>query len=385
MKRRVGQAAAAMVILALGLAVGCGNFFVYPGSLTGSSSSTGDYVYVANASTETLAGFSVSSGTLTATTSSPYSLGFIPNAVAVNPANTIVFVAGISGISGFINSYSIGSGGALSLLVSNNVGVADEVSIDISPDGQWLLGLDANGPAASEAIVDKYQINSSTGQLTLGTGAVYAFPTGSPTIVPLALRFAPNGDYVFAAVGTAGDLVFPFTTSNGTLSTPLQLSLGTGTSDNALAVNASSTYLYIARSGTLGGLAVYTIGGGGALSEVTGSPFTAGSHPLSVVLNKAGTDVYVANQLDGTISEYSIISSSGTVAALSPATITAPSAPWALAVDNSGDYLFSISNAGSPDLALFSYDSTTAGKLDLAADGTTGTDPTQPVAIATTH
>jgi len=384
MKRRVGQAAAAMVILALGLAVGCGNFFVYPGSLTGSSSSTGDYVYVANASTETLAGFSVSSATLTATTSSPYSLGFIPNAVAVNPANTIVFVAGISGLSGFINAYSIGSGGALSLLVSNNVGVADEVSIDISPDGQWLLGLDANGPAAGEAIVDKYQINSSTGQLTLGTGAVYAFPTGSPTIVPLALRFAPNGDYVFAAVGTAGDLVFPFTTSNGTLSTPLQLTLGTGTSDNALAVNASSTYLYIARSGTLGGLAVYMIGGGGALSEVTGSPLAAGSHPFSVVLNKAGTDVYVANQLDGTISEYSI-ASSGAVAALSPATITAPSVPWALAVDNSGDYLFSISNAGGPDLSVFSYDSTTAGKLDLAAEGTTGTDPTQPVAIAATH
>lgn len=388
MRRWAGRVFAAAAVSALGLTMGCGNFFVYPGSTGSGTSSTGDYVFVANGTTDSLAAYSVGTGTLTAVTGTPVALGFIPTAVAVNPANTIVFVAGSNGLYGFINSYSIGTGGVLTLLASNNLGSAAEVAIDVSPDGNWLLGLDANGPLINEAIVDEYQINASNGQLTLepNAGGTYTY-TGSsiPTIKPLALKFAPNGEYVFAAVGTAGDLVFPFNTSNGAFSSALSLSLGnSNSSDNALAVSSGSNYLYIARSGTSGQLAIYTIGSGGALNEVTGSPLAAGGQPFSVVVNKAGTDVYVANQLDSTISGYSV-SSSGSVAILSPATDSLTSEPRALAVDNSGDYLFAISNAGSPDLAMYSYDSTTAGKLDFSTSTATGTDPTGPIAIATTH
>jgi 6-phosphogluconolactonase len=390
MKRWAEQGTAALGITALFLATGCNGFFVYPGSVAGggTGSSTADYVYVANSTTQTVAGFAVTANTLTAATGSPYTLGFVPTAVAVNPANTILFVAGSSGLYGFINAYSIGSGGVLTLLTSNNVGSSAEVSIDVSPDGNWLLGLDANGPLVNEAVVDDYQINTSTGQLSAepNAGGVYTY-TGSsiPTIVPRQIKFAPNGQYVFAAMGTAGDVVFPFSTSSGTFSQPLLLPpSSSGTSDNALAVSSGSGYLYIARSGTQGGLAVYTIGSGGALNEVAGSPLTAGNQPISVAVNQAGTAVYVANQLDSTISGYSI-SSTGAVAALSSATYSTPSEARALAMDNSGSYVLSISNNGSPDLAMFSYDSATTGKLDLSTSTATGTDPTGPVAIAATH
>jgi 6-phosphogluconolactonase (cycloisomerase 2 family) len=346
-------------------------------------------VYVANATTGTLAAFEVGTGTLTPVSGSPYVLDFVPTAVAVNPANSIVFVAGSNGTYGYVNSYSIGTGGVLTLLMSNNTGAAGEVSIDISPDGDWLVGLDSNGPSVSEVIVDEYAINSSTGQLTLqtNTGGVYTY-TGSqiPTIVPRAIKFAANEEEVLVAAGTAGDLVFPF--SGGTFSAPQVLNLGTAstTSDNAIAVSSGSSYLYIARSGTNGGLAVYTIGSGGVLSEISGSPLAAGDQPFSVVLNKAGTDAYVANQLDSTISGYSV-ASNGAVAVLSPATYTTPSAPRALAVDNSGDYLFAIANGGSPDLSMYSYDATTLGKLDFVTSTATGTGTSGEgaVAIAATH
>ena len=190
---------------------------------------------------------------------------------------------------------------------------------------------------------------------------------------------------MFVAVGTAGDLVYTFNTSNGTLTNPLQLLLGSATtSDNALAVNAAGTYLYIARSGSNGGLAVYTIGAGGALNEVS-SPLAAGNQPFSVVVNKAGTDVYVADQVGVAVYEYSIASTTGAVAALNPVSVATVSAPRALAVDNSGNYLLTASNAGSPDLAMYSFDSTNAGKLDFSTSTATGTDPTGPVAIAATH
>jgi 6-phosphogluconolactonase (cycloisomerase 2 family) len=376
--------------------MGCGNFFVYPGSTgSGSGSGTGsssDFVYVANATTQSLAGFAVGTGTLTAVTGSPYSLSFVPTAVAVNAANTLVFVAGTNGANGFINVYSIASSGALSLLLSNNVGSAGEVSIDVSPDGNWLVGLDSNGPTANQAIVDEYQINSS-GQLTLQTGASYTFPSGTPTISPKAIKFSPsNGQYVFAALGVAGDLVFNFNTSNGVFGSNLAtLSPGLTTlSDNALAVNSTGTVLYIARSNSqsAGAIEAYSIGSGG--TPIFVAQAATGVQPYAVALNKAGTDIYVANRTDntnGTISGFSVASSNGAPAALSTATFSSGLGkfPVALAADNSGDYLLTVANGGSPDLTMYSYDGTTAGLLDFSASMNSGVDPAGSVAIAATH
>jgi 6-phosphogluconolactonase (cycloisomerase 2 family) len=333
-------------------------------------------VYIANATTDSVAGFSVGTGTLTAVTSSPYALSFTPTAVAVNPANTILFVAGNS----LIYAFAIESGGALSVLNNGSaVGISDVVSMDISPDGQWLLALDGNG-----VTIDEFLINSTTGKLSQVTGASYSI--SGATVLPRSIKVAPNGELVFVALGTAGDLVYTFNTSNGALASSQQLSLGsTTTSDNALAVNPASTYLYIARSGTGGGLAAYSIGTNGALVSLSGSPFAAGTQPYSVVVNKAGTDVYVANRGDSTISGYSISSTTGTLTALGGSPYTSGSAVTGLAADNSGDYLLAAANGGSPDLTMYSFDSTTAGKLDLSTTTTTGTDPTGAVALAATH
>ena len=386
MNRWAKQGVAALGIWALMLTMGCGTFFVYPGNLPGGGTgSTGDYVYVANATTSTLAGFSVGTGKLTAVNASPYALGFVPTAVAVNPANTIVFVAGTNGLFGFINAYSIGSGGALSLLTSNNVGSAEELAIDVSPDGQWLVGIDATGPLLGEVLVDEYQITASTGQLTLGTGGSYSFPSGTATITPSGIKFAPNGNYVFVAVGQAGDVEFTFNTSTGTLANNQRITLGTGVSDNALTVSPNSSYLYIARSGTGGGVAVYTIGSGGVMTPLNGgTPFAAGSQPFSVVVNSAGTDVYVANQIDSTISGYSV-ASNGTLTALSGSPYTSGSQVDALAVDNSKSYLLAAARNGSADLTMYSFDSSVAGKLDFSTSAQSGNDPAGAVAIATTH
>jgi 6-phosphogluconolactonase len=394
MKRLAEQGIAALGVFALFLATGCNGFFVYPGSVAGggTGSSTSDYVFVANATTETLAVFTVGTGTLTAVSGSPFALGFVPEAVVVNPANTIVYVSGGNGVSNVINAYSIGSGGVLSLLTSNTIGLSSEVSIAISPDGQWLMGLNSLGATESESIVDEYQIVNSSGTLQLesNAGGVYSYSNNFnpvPVLRAWSIKFAPNGAEVFAAMGTGGDVVFPFTTANGTFSTPLLLPpISTTTSDQALAVSSGSTYLYIARNGSQGGLAVYAIGSGGGLSPISGSPFAAGSQPISVALNQGSTDAYIANQGDSTISGYGV-ASNGAVSILSPATISTYAAPSALAVDNSGNYLLAISTTadGSYDLSMYSYDSTTAGKLDFVTSSTTGVDPTGPVAIATTH
>ena len=381
MRRWAGRAAAAIGIWALCFTAGCGTFFVYTGTLNGGGTTTpgtGDYVYVANATTQTLAGFSVGTGTLTAVSGSPYSLGFVPTALAVNPTNTLLFVGG----NNAIYAYAIDSGsGALSALNSGSaVGLASAASMDVSPNGQWLAVLDKNN-----ITVDEFQItNTSTGALAEVATPNYPVLPGA-TVVAQVVKFAPNGNTLFAALGTAGYVAYAFNSATGALSNPVTPQTWTlTTSAQSLAITPDSLYLYLATSGASGGsLTAYSIVSGGLAT--LGSPVAAGSQPVSVVLNKAGTDVYVANQQSSNISGYSINASNGTLMALNPATNSATSPPLALAVDNSGTYLLAIANGGNPDLAMYSYDSTTTGKLDFSTSAKTGNDPTGPIAVAATH
>jgi 6-phosphogluconolactonase (cycloisomerase 2 family) len=299
----------------------------------------------------------------------------MPTALAVTPSDTFLYV----GTASVIYGYSIGTGGVLTTLNNGSgVAIANVAAMDISPDGNWLLALDGNG-----ITIDQFQINTTTGALGTGAGASYAI--SGATVVPRALKFAPNGDYVFLALGTAGDLVYQFNTTTGLLTSSQTLAtVSTTTTDNALAVSPNSSYLYIARSGTSGGLAAYSIGTNGVLTAVTGSPFAAGTQPYSVVVNNSGSDVYVANRGDGTISGYSV-ASSGALTTLSGSPYTSGSAVTALAAERTGDYILAVASGGSPDLTMYSFDSVTAGKLDLSATTATGTDPTGPVAIAVTH
>jgi 6-phosphogluconolactonase (cycloisomerase 2 family) len=309
----------------------------------------------------------------------------------VNPADSILFVAS----NGGIYTYSIGSSGVLTLLSSGvTSGLNDVVSMVVSPDGQWLFALDGIA-TANVVTVYEFQINSN-GALTPETsgGATY---TGSWTItapaspvtapVPSALTAATvtSGVYVFVALGTGGDLVIPFNTSSGVQLTPTQYVIPAGnsiyTSDNALAVNNSILYVARGNSTSAGALVAYNVANGNLASVGQGA---TGVQPTSVVVNQAGTDVYVANRTDGTMTGFSV-GSGGALSLLATYSSGLGSFPVGLAVDNSGDYLLAIANGGSPELSMYSYDTTTAGKLDFSTSAVTGSGSSGGIALATTH
>jgi 6-phosphogluconolactonase (cycloisomerase 2 family) len=201
---------------------------------------------------------------------------------------------------------------------------------------------------------------------------------------------SPDGTLIFAALGTAGDLVFTFNTTSGLATGPLTLSTGNAaTGDYGLAVSPKTTYLYIARSGTNGGVAVYSIGSGGSLTAVTGSPFAAGSGTFSVALDSTGTYAYAANRTDGTISGYTIVPST-TVLGLSLTPLggspyTSGNTVQSIAIDSTNKYLLAAAVGGAPDLTMYSFDITVPGKLIPATSVATGVDPAGAVALALTH
>jgi 6-phosphogluconolactonase len=359
---------------------GCGGFFP-PINSGGGGGTTGNLVYVANQGASSIGGFSIGTGTLTAVKNSPLAVGYKPVSMVVTPSKALLYVGAATGI--FV--YFINSDGSLTTpsTGSQPAGVFASAMV-VSPDGQWLIVLDGTTQQ-----LDIFKITASTGALTsVSNPATYSIQSG--VWQPSDIRISSDGTLIFAALGTAGDVVFTFNTTTGVAVSSQGLATGnTATGDYGLAVSAKTTYLYIARSGTNGGVAVYSIGSGGSLSSVTGSPFAAGSGTFSVTLDTTGTYVYAANRTDGTISGYTIVPGATTAALsltqLSGSPYTSGAGVQALGVDSTGKYLLAVAVNGGPDLTMYSFDVPVPGKLDPATSIATGVDPAGAVALALTH
>jgi 6-phosphogluconolactonase len=360
---------------------GCSGFFppINGGGTTGGG--TGNTVYIANQAANSIGAFAIGTGTLTAVTNSPVATSYKPLTMVVNPANTLLYVGATNGI--FV--YFINSNGSLTTPSTGTqpAGVF-ATSLAVSPDGQWLIALDGTTQQ-----LDLFQINASTGALT-SVNAPATYSTTSGTWQPTLVSFSPDGTLIFAALGTAGDVVFTFNTTTGVAASSQTLATGNvATGDFGLMVDPKTTYLYIARSGTNGGVAVYSIGSAGALTPVTGSPFAAGQGTFAIQLDPTGTYVYAANRTDGTISGFTITPGTTTAALtlkpLSGSPFASGSVVQALGIDSTGKYLLAAAVGGSPDLTMYSFDITTPGKLDPATSKATGTDPAGAVALALTH
>jgi 6-phosphogluconolactonase len=372
---------AVALVMVLPVFVGCPGFF--PPINNGGSGGGGstNRVYVANQAANSIGAFAIGTGTLAAVNNSPVATTYKPLSMVVTPNNTLLYVGASTGI--FV--YFINSDGSLTTpsTGSQPAGVF-ATSLAVSPDGQWLIALDGTTQQ-----LDIFQINASTGALSSVT-APATYTTSSGTWQPTSVRVAPNGLLIFAALGTAGDVVFTFNTTTGVAASSQVLSPGsTTTGDYGLAINSTSTYLYIARSGTNGGVAVYSIAGGGVLTQVTGSPFVAGSGTYSVTLDNTGAYVYAANRTDGTISGYTIVPSTTllglTLTQLGGSPYTSGSGVQSIGVDSTGKYLLAVAVSGGPDLTMYSFDIPVPGKLDPATSVATGVDPAGAVALALTH
>ncbi len=366
---------AAVVVLS-----GCDNFFV-PEKGTGGAGSTtvggsgANYAYVLNTASGSVSGFLIGTGTITPTLNSPYPLGFLPQGAVVTRANNFLYVSG----AGAIYAFPIKSDGSLSTSAqAAAVAIGSELALAVSPDGQWLFGLNSQS-----STLDEWKIDKASGVITAMPSAAYTVTDA--VSLPLMLRVSPTANYVFAALGTGGDQVFTLDTSTGAVASTQHLSLGSPqTSDNSLVVDSTGTKLYIARSGVNGGVAVYTIGAAGQLVQIPGSPFASGLGTFDVTLDSTGKYVYAANRTDGTISGYSV-GTGGSLAALNGSPYISGKVVSSLIADRSGKYLIAAAAGGSPDVTLYGFDPTIPGKLNILMTAVSGSDPAGSTLVAPVH
>jgi 6-phosphogluconolactonase len=375
---------ARLFLAAAPLLTGCKGFFDTPPTTTTGTGSTSGVFYVLNAKTSQIAAYSMVSGTVTAVTGSPYALGSVPLAAAVSPNGGFLYVSTLAGIY----LYNIGTGGALTIGSSGAVISQDPAfAMQVDPSGSWLVEA-VSGTGALNAI----PLVSTTG-LFDSTSSEQTVALPSTAVSQLAMSPASSTNpYVFVAMGAGGTAIVPFTATNpDPFGTVTRFAVkNTAGGDTTVAVDTTNRLLYVgetvAVSGTqTGGLRVFAIGANSVMAEVTGSPYGSGGTGPSAIL--ATTDyVYVANKAVGGSTTGNItgfaITATGTVYSLTPvSTIAAGASTAALAEDSTSTYVLAVNSGGSPDLNIYTFDTTTAGKLDSSTTSTTGTDPVQAIAV----
>jgi 6-phosphogluconolactonase len=353
----------------------CGGKFFPKETGGGGNTSSGNYLYVANSSTSvsSIAGFTIANAAVNVLANSPYAVGLPPNALAITPKDTFLYVASLSG---GIYAYAINSDGTLSIANSGSpvaTGISP-IAMKVDPTGQWLLAADLT-PSVSV-----FGIDASTGALTAQGNAV-----GLDTGTTSNLYITPNGQYVFISLGTGGVDLLTFNATTGVISklNSILNPKASGYSDQGLASDPNSKYLFVTETG-INAVRVLSINATGALlTELATSPVKTGLGPSQVIVTTSGSYVYVTNRTDGTISGFAL-SANGALTALSGSPYTTGAAPVDITQDKTDAYIAVACAGGNPDMQVFTIDTASPGKLDPLSSKTTGTDPTLASAIVGT-
>lgn len=193
----------------------------------------------------------------------------------------------------------------------------------------------------------------------------------------------PTTEYLYAVDGL-GNQVFEFqvNTSSGVLTNPASTSsepsFASDQTPAGVAVDPCNRFVYVSDSLT-NKVSAYTMCNGsptqsptcmllvpGALVQISGSPFSlsgSSNGPGPLVVDPYGNNVYVLGTLSNTVSPLKISPISGSLTALSPATVATGLQPTAMAIRGDDNWLF-VSNYNAATVSQYSITPAT-GQLSV--------------------
>jgi 6-phosphogluconolactonase len=111
-----------------------------------------------------------------------------------------------------------------------------------------------------------------------------------------------------------------------------------------LGAQVHAQFAYVGNTGS-NNVSGYTINPAtGALTPITGSPFTAKTQPPCVAVEPSGKFAYVANNLSNNVSGYTIDPTSGALTPITGSPFAAGTHPASVAVDPSGKFAYVANN-----------------------------------------
>src|ERR1035438_9652804 len=199
-------------------------------------------------------------------------------------------------------------------------------------------------------------------------------------IVPTGVNVLASGTFVYvtaydSSVAPNAGYVFGFSVGSGGVLTPLAGSpFAAGILPSAIASDASSKYVYVTdyTSSNVRGFSVAS----GQLVPLAGSPFPTGNAPSAIVVNPSFSFAYVTNSTDSSISAYSM--STGVLTRIG--SYSTGLQPVAIGIDPSTNHFLYTANFLDNDVSGFQL-SQTAGTL-LVSQFSPFPSNSQPTAIA---
>jgi 6-phosphogluconolactonase (cycloisomerase 2 family) len=185
-----------------------------------------------------------------------------------------------------------------------------------------------------------YSISQKDGTLTPLPGSPFSF---GPRLWFFALAAAPNIPFLFVVDVNQIDVLSVDTTTGIPTLVPNSPFAALGVEH--LAIDPSGQFLYASEGDSPGGILAFTIGPTGALSPVSGSPFTipgqtvSNSEPYGIV--DTGKFVYAALYGSNQIAAFSVDAETGALSAVPGSPFPAQDLPAIIAV--TGNFLYVIS------------------------------------------
>ena len=275
----------------------------------------GKFLYVSNGGSHNISAFAVNAttGVLTPVAGSPFSdgesAGLGDISLAASPDGKFLF-AGLAANTS-LATFGIGTDGSLTSLSSVTL-TAAAAGMKVSPDGKYLAvsfpNLGTFGAVAMFSI-------ASSGALTMVAGAPWesAGPQGNLSDADIDC----GSSFVFSGTLTSGPAtVDVFSIGSGGVLSPVSgspFSGGPGSNSIAAILSPDDKFLFTSNAGD-SLITVFSVSSG-VLTQITGSPFAAGGGgtPAGMATDQGGTVLYVAGMpnlvhafaiaADGTLTE----------------------------------------------------------------------------------
>ena len=311
-----------------------------------------------------------------------------PAAIAIAPSLDALFVANSTANS--ISSYSISSFGGLTEISGTTPVGTTPMGLAIDPAGKFLFVANEGSSSISVFSISGTTLTAVPGSPFTTVPVGYTFPDGT---LPVAVAVSNTGSFLYVANQLTNFVsAFGINPGNGTL-TPLPIPFYTevqGSSPSGLGISPNGGSLYVMNAGAnSNNVSVFNIcdnvvtscinqsSPNGQLTEIAGSPFSAGQGPVAIAFDPNYNFAYVVDKTSNQISQYSYSTGSGALTPLSPVTISAGVTPVSIAVrvgatgsnignttTNPTDWVY-VANSGASTISIYTL-TTTTGLLNVS-------------------
>jgi 6-phosphogluconolactonase (cycloisomerase 2 family) len=299
-----------------------------------------------------------------------FNTGMSPSSVAVHPSRRFVYLANAG--ENDISVYSVDSAsGVLREVLPRTTTATNPTNLAIDPGGNFLYVVNrgVNG-------VSSFSIDSSKGTLTPVAGTPVAAGFG-----PADIAVTPSGKYVYVPNANSNS-VSAYAVVNGGLQPVAGSPFALGNGPQAIAIDPAEHFVYITNvaDSTFSVLSINSTTG--ALTNIVGSPFQvmqinntgAATGSVSLTIHPSGTLLYIANQITGNLSFYSL-ASDGTPTELTNSPFGSGHGTSFVVADPTGNFLYVI-NQNNRTINVYDVN-TTDGTLTLSTLVSTGQGATQ--------